>query len=193
MKTKYFHSIYLFIIIVLSILYFQKSAQLYNKNAVIERFSTQLIENESILNEYKAREYFTLWKLFSAYPSKSNQEILSFLVNIKDSNNKTLSYLTHFQDSIKSHKNIYLTDSELDSLKFFLKSNFNTLNNNNNINKSLYESSSKIYKILQNEQYLDSLKYLRHNDLLAEIAFLRNVVHHDMTIILQLLSAQVAS
>lgn len=172
MKIKYFHFIYLIIILILSILYFQKNNQLKESDAMIERLGTQLSANEPILDGYIQLNYYQLDRNIGDFPIPQFTRLTQWLKNVMENNNKITKYLQTLQDDIIKNNKSYLNDNELFLLKDLLNANLDTLNNHSEYKRGLKEL--KYYKISQNENYIDSLSKLRDKRLFTAIVLLKN-------------------
>lgn len=182
MKTKYFHAIYLAIILIISILYFQKNNQLKEYEAVIERLSAQIRANEPILDNVMAWHFYELSRNIDAYPAYPIVKFKHFGKNILVNTQKTLAYLTILlYDLLKNHQS-FLTDNQFDSLKNLLQTNLDTLNNANAI--ALDSIYLKYYQFLQERNGLDSLKHLHGKSLFAAISHLKNDIYKGGIIIM---------
>ncbi len=178
MQTKYFHFIYLTIILIVSILYFQKNNQLKESDAMIERLGTQLSENEVILNHAKRWLYNDQVRTIGdPYESSHFKYIMILSNNVSQRSQKLIDYITAIQNSIQKNELVYVSDFQLDSIQSIWKNIIN-INANADTSKILLKVS-KTNELLSNKNYLDTLMHISNKKLWKELSFLKNKIYID--------------
>lgn len=159
MKTKYFHAVYFTIILIVSILYFQKNNQLKEYEAVIER-NKKMVKIDNVMTEFSVGH---LWNDARRYPCP----------NIADTFSKRIATIESMEDSLKKQMELFSKDKQISQLNDF-KQNLHYYLQNIKSNDSILDKSLTIPKILADESYWHQLPNLPNNLLDIELSYLEN-------------------